>query len=168
MSFLGKLLNKAMLSDLNDAMANLGFLADAEEQISKFYGLCAGAMPKEADLWNSLAGQELQHAENARKMLGRITGNPEAYKPGVSFSTVTIRMFAAGMQSLAERIQKKQIPYGELFAIALEIEDSVVEVNYGKIVKTEDAIFNMLARQNDSESVEHKSAIFSQMNAAVI
>ena len=58
-----------------------------------------------------------------------------------------------------------KISRAQLFAIALEIEDSAVELSYGQIVKTEDPIFNMLARQNDSESANHKSAIASKLNA---
>jgi len=166
MSFLGRLLNQDNLQDLQHVMTNLGFLADAEAQISAFYRLCAGAMPEDADLWNQLADQEIQHSENANKMVARIARDPKLYKPGVSFSTVTARMFAVEMQRLVEQIDNGQIPRDQLLAIALEIENSAVEVSYGSIVKTEDAIFNMLARQNDSQSAEHKAAIWARMNAA--
>jgi rubrerythrin len=166
MSFLSKLINRDALSGLQDVIANLGLLADAEEQISEFYRLCANAMPEEADFWGFLADQEIQHAENARKMLERIALNPQAFKPGMSFSTVKIRMFVFEIQRLVERMRGTGIPTAELFAIALEIENSAVEANYGLIVKTEDGIFNMLARRNDKESLEHKSSVISRMNAA--
>ena len=111
-----------------------------------------------------LADQELQHADKIRQMLGRIARNPEFYRPGISFSTVTIRMFAVEMQSLVEQMHRGRISPDRLFAIALEIEGSAVELSYGKLAKTEDAMYNMLAHQIDSESAEHKAAIASKMN----
>jgi hypothetical protein len=114
-----------------------------------------------------MADQEFHHAENAKRMRERITKSPEAYKPGISFSTVTIRMFAVEMQSLAERMRANQISDKDLFSVALEIEDSLIEVNYCKIAITEDGIFNMMARQNDNESYAHRTALFSRISASV-
>jgi hypothetical protein len=164
MGFLGKLLGKDSSLKLKDVMINLELLADAEAQISDFYRLCAGAMPKEKDLWNHLADQELEHSDTVMKMLGRIAGKPTLYNPGISFSTVTIRMFDVEIHHLVEQMDQGCISPEKLFSIALEIENSAVELNYSKLVKTDDAIFNMLAHRVDNESAEHKSAITSKMN----
>jgi hypothetical protein len=164
MSFVSKLLNRDEVSDLQEVLINLEFLADAEARISEFYGLCAVTTPQEADFWNALAKQESKHAENVRAMIERINKEPRLYKPDTSFSTVTIRLFAVEMQTLTEALNEGRISSGDLFPIALEIENSTVEVCYGKMVKTEDGIFNMLARHNDEESAMHKSSILSKIN----
>jgi hypothetical protein len=163
MGFLGKLLGKDSSLELKDVMMNLELLADAEAQIADFYRLCAGAMPKERDLWNHLADQELEHSNIVMKMLGRIAGEPTHYNPGISFNTVTIRLFDVEMQRLVEQMNQGRISSEKLFSIALEIENSAVELSYATLVKTDDAIYNMLARQVDTESAEHKSAITSKM-----
>ena len=168
MSFWRRLLNKDAPRDLDEVVVNLGFLADAEERIAEFYRACSDAMPKEAELWNSLAEQEVQHADNARKMIERITRAPSQFKPGIACSTVTIRMFAMEMQGLLERMREGKIPQNELFSVALEIESSAIEIGYCKLAKTQDGIFNMLARQNDNESTKHKSEISSRMTAVSI
>ena len=162
MSFLGKLLGRNPLSDLKEAVINLGFLADAEMDISRFYRQCTDGIEKDREFWNSLADEELVHAENARKMIELITRYPTLYKPGISFVTTTIRMFSLEMQSLAERMSKGQISSDDLFAIALEIEDSAIEISYGKIIKTEDRLYNSLAYQNDHESAKHKARIVAR------
>jgi len=167
MTFLSKLLGKSSLQEMQEVIINLELLSDAETQISEFYGLCAGVMEREKGFWNHLAGQELQHADKGRQMLGRINQNPERFRPGIFLSTVTIRMFDVEMQSLVEQMKQGRIPPDKLFEIASEIEDSVVEISYGKLARTEDAVFNMLAHQIDAESAEHKSAIASRMNPAL-
>jgi len=83
------------------------------------------------------------------KMLGRIAGDPALYKPGISFSTVTIRMFDVEIQRLVEQMNQGRISPEELFSIALEIENSAVELSYGTLVKTDDAIYNVLSHRVD-------------------
>ena len=159
MAFLEKLLNKDTLRNLEDVLTNLEYLADAEAQISVFYKLCGVAMTKEQNLWNSLSDQELRHADTVKKMIAMIKQKPKLYKPGISFSTMTIRLFDVEMQRLVEQMNAGRISAEKLFAIALEIEDSAVEMSYSRMVKTEDQKFLSLARQIDNESAEHKSAI---------
>jgi hypothetical protein len=168
MSFLSGLLKRETMHDLQEVLVNLEFLTDAEERISEFYRLCATAAPKEAEFWNDLADQELKHAENVRGMIKRITRDPKQFKPATSFSTVTIRLFIVEMQGLTERLNAGHIPHDELFPIALEIENSIVEICYGQIVKTEDGIFNMLARHNDNESAMHRSSILSKIGSPLL
>jgi hypothetical protein len=166
MTFWGEVLNKFKLHALKDVLVNLEFLADAEAQISEFYRQCAKAMATEQDLWNSLADQETQHSEIVWRLHALIAREPKLYSPGLSFSTVSIRMFAVEMQSLVEKINQGNISADRLFTTAIEIEDSVIELCYGEIVTTSDESYNELARQLDRESAEHKSAITLRMNAA--
>jgi hypothetical protein len=162
MSFLGKLVGRDSLRDLEEAATNLGFLSDAEMGISKFYRQCAETIVKDKDFWNSLADEEVMHAESARKMAELITRHPTLYKPGTSFVTSTIRMFSLEMQNLAERMSKGQISSDELFAIALEIEDSAMEISYSKIIRSEEKLYISLAQQIDSGSASHKARILSR------
>jgi hypothetical protein len=97
------------------------------------------------------------------KLLGKDSRSSSNYNPGISFGTVTIRMFGVEMQHLVEQMNQGRISPEKSFSIALETENSAVEMNYGKLVKTDDAIYNMLARRVDNESAEHKSAITSKM-----
>ena len=164
MTFWGELLNKYKLNALSDVLINLEFLADAEAGISEFYRLCAGAMAKHADLWNSLADEEAVHSQIVRKMNSLITKEPKLYSPGMSFSTVNIRLFAVEMQGLQERLSSGKLSPDKIFATALEIEDSIVELCYGKMVETKDKNYSLLAHRLDSDSAEHKKAISSRMN----
>jgi hypothetical protein len=166
MTFLGRLLGRDRVDSLKDVVINLELLADAEAKISDFYRECANAMPDETELWNHLAGQELQHSAVAQNLLERIAKEPALYKTGTSFSTVAIRMFAMELQRLVEQMKDGRIPADRLYAIALEIENSAVEMSYGKLVKTGDAIFNSLADRIDAESAEHRSAISAKMESA--
>lgn len=164
MSFWGKLRGKDSLDELQDVLINLEFLVDAETQISRFYRLCAEGMEKEKALWSSLADAEMQHADYVGSMIERIRKQPDLYRPGRSFSTVNVRMFSMEMQRLVEEVNAGRKSREELFSAALEIEDSLVEIGYGGMVQTEDAVLKSLAHLLDSESIEHKASISAKMS----
>lgn len=163
MTFLDKLLGKDALAEIRDVIINLELLAEAEAQIAAFYRLCAGRMPQDGILWNSLADAEVQHSENIHKMISMIHKDRARYAPGISFSTVAIRLFAVEMENLADRMQKGRIPAAQLFPIALDIENSVIEARYSTIVKTSDAAFNALACSIDRESAEHSATLAARI-----
>lgn len=167
MTFWGGLLGKDNLSELDDVIVNLEFLAEAEEQISALYRLFAGKMPKELDLWNSLADAEMQHVENIGRLIDLIHNNPHHYKPGVSFNTVAIRMFIVEMQSLQEQVSNGHLSCGDFFEVALKIENSAIEIGYGKIARTKEARFNAIACLIDQESADHRSTISARMSATL-
>ena len=142
-----------------DIINNLKLLAEAETNISVFYNLCALAAGPEADLWAHIAAEELGHAENLKRMAALVAEKPELYAPGYSFKPASIRLFSLHVQNLVEEMETGKIPREKLHSIALEIENSAVELNVGKIVETENEEYNRLARQIDSESQDHRRAI---------
>jgi hypothetical protein len=164
MTFLGKLLSKVNISKLSDVLINLELLAGAEAQISEYYALCANAMEKEKDFWRTLSYEESNHSESIEHMVDLINMQPDLYKPGISFNTVTIRLFVVEIQRLSEQMNAGQIAVDELYKIAFQIEDSVVELSYSTMVKTKDVIFNEIANRIDRESAAHKSALSSRMH----
>jgi hypothetical protein len=142
-----------------DIIDNLRLLAEAETNISVFYNLCALAAETEADLWTHIAAEELGHAENLKRMSALVAKEPELYAPGYSFNPASIRLFSLYVQNLVEEMEAGKIPLEKLHSIALEIENSAVELNVSKIVETANEEYNRLARQIDSESQDHRKAI---------
>jgi hypothetical protein len=144
----------------------LKLLAGAETNISVFYTLCAEAREGEADLWRPMAEAELGHAANLKKMASLIAEEPELYAPGYSFNATSIRLFSLHVQNLVEEMKAGKIPREKLFPLALEIENSAVELNVGKIVETAKEEYNKLALQIDSESQDHRKALSLKSGSA--
>jgi hypothetical protein len=74
-------------------------------------------------------------------------------------------LFAVEIERLIEQMNAGQVPSGELLAIAFQIEESAVELSYSTIAKTDDSVFNMLAKRVDNQSAEHKSKIAARLSA---
>jgi hypothetical protein len=145
---------------IDDIIFNLGLLAESEAGISEFYGLCAGAAAAdEKKFWKQMSESELRHQENIKKMITMIEKKPEDYKPGVSFSPASIRAFSLQVRGMVEDLKAGKIPSDKLYSVADEIENSIVEMDYSKIVKTDNAEFNKLVQEIDAESRDHRESV---------
>jgi hypothetical protein len=150
---------KKLSPEIRDIIDNLKLLAAAETNISVFYKLCAEASASESDLWTAMSEAEVGHARNLRKMSALIAEAPDLYTPGYSFNPTSIRLFSLHVETLVGEMKAGKIPLEKLFPIALDIENSAVELNVVKIVDTTNEEYNELARQIDSESEGHRAAV---------
>lgn len=141
---------------MQDVLDNLSLMEEAEKSVSEFYLLCADSFPENKDFWLSMAASELRHAENVRKMSALIGKDPKKYHPGYAFQPATIRAFGLYLDGLVEKLRSGEIPRDQILSVASDIEDSAVELHYGDIVETRVDEFNLLAREIDSETEEHK------------
>jgi rubrerythrin len=148
-----------------DIIYNLKLLAESEAEVAEFYGLCAKALVDEKDFWEQLSKSELRHQENIKKMIALIKKSPEDYKPGVSFSPASIRALRLRTGSLVQSIKAGTTPVEKLYSVADEIENSVVELEYSRIVKTDNAEFNKLVQEIATESQEHRDSVKAKIAA---
>lgn len=152
--------NKATIQDVID---NLRLISKGERHVSEFYHLCGDVFADEKDFWHTLAASELTHAEAALGMADLVAKEPGKYKPGRSFNAVSIRLFGLHLSDLVERMRAGKIQKNELLSVAVDIESSVVELNYGEIVETDVPAYRALARQLGEETGEHKQAFEKRM-----
>jgi hypothetical protein len=144
---------------IGDVVDNLRHLAECELAVSDFYKLCGEAMKDESDFWAELADAEALHADHIKKMLRFIEASPEEYSPGHTYSPASIRTFRLQMDGLLDSLKAGRTPTDRLFAIATEIENSAVELNFVEIVKTGNAEYNALARQIAKDCQAHRDSL---------
>ncbi len=150
-------------ASMQDVIDNLRLLSKGEKQISEFYQLCGNVLADEKDFWHDLAASEREHAEVALKMADLVAKEPGKYKPGRSFDVVSIRLFGLHVDGLVASMRAGKIKKDELLSLAADIEISVVEMNYGDIVKTDVPEFRALARKLAEDTREHRQTFEKKM-----
>ena len=148
---------------IQDVIENLRLLSKGEKQISEFYQLCGDVFAEEKEFWHSVAASERYHAGVALAMADLVEKEPRKYKPGHSFSAVSIRLFGLHLDSLVANMREGKIGKDELLPLAADIESSVVELNYGDIVETNVPEYRELARKLEEETGEHRQAFEDRM-----
>ena len=151
------------MADIHEVIENLKLISEGEGDISEFYRLCGDVFADEKDFWHDLAASERTHAEAALRMADLIAEEPGKYKPGLSFHAVSIRLFSLHLSDLVESMRAGKINKNELLSMAVDIEDSVVELNYGDMIETAVPEYRTLARRLAEETGEHRHKLEKRM-----
>ncbi len=150
---------------IQDVIENLRLLSKGERDIAEFYALCGELFTAERDFWHGLAASERGHAETALSMAALIEKEPGKYKPGRSFSVELVRLFRLHVQCLAKRMREGSIRKDELLSVAADIENSVLEMNYGGLVETSVPEYHTMVHLLKEETEGHSQELERRMMA---
>jgi hypothetical protein len=89
-------------------------------------------------------------------MADLVAKEPGKYRPGRAFNAASIRLFGLHLNDLVERMRAGKIKKNELLSLAVDIESSVVELNYREIVETDVPAYRALSRRLEEETGEHR------------
>ncbi|MBI5102345.1 MAG: hypothetical protein HZB33_10985 [Nitrospirae bacterium] len=164
MQLLRKILNAGkaraeMDASIQDVIDNLRLISKGERDVGEFYRLCGEVLTDDKEFWIKMAASERAHAEIALRMAALVETEPFKYRPGRAFSAVLIRLFGLHLSNLVESMRAGEIKKDELLTLAADIENSVVELNYGEIVETEVPEFLAMARLLEEETGAHRQSI---------
>jgi hypothetical protein len=150
--------------DLKGILEVLKSMEELEVAVADLYGTCAGYCSEDMDFWRALAGAEMKHAENIRKMIAIISKKPENFQKGRPFNVFATRTTISGIRNNIEKITKEQITKTGVWFIARDLEQSLMEQRYSDIVKTDDIEFLTLVREIGTETVAHKNELDRQIS----
>lgn len=133
--------------------------------LSDFYQHCADRWTEDQELWDNLVLAEIRHADNIKKMKDIIIKKQEGFAIGRPFNLIALNTAAAGLKDNTRRLTLGELSREKTLFIAKDIEQSVLESNYGEIVKTADVEYNTLMKAILSQTHEHKKIILEKISA---
>jgi len=118
------------MSSLAKKQSELSLLAEHEKTIAELYRIYAQTFPDLADLWNTLAEEEIEHASWIQAFAGQVeTG--EAALIGCRFNPDAI---SRAIEYLKGRILAAPLePLYHAFATSLDIETALLESKYYEV-----------------------------------
>lgn len=144
---------------LQDLLGIMKMMADNERLIGSFYQSCAETWEQDRTFWLNIAAEEEKHARNIERMVQIISLKPEQFQIGRLFNTVAIQTVMAGIKGQLKRLKEKQMTRKQAIFVARDIESSLIEKNYGEIVKTRDIEYLTLMKEVTGETEKHKESI---------
>jgi len=143
---------------LKDLLGVMEIMAANERLIGSFYQSCAETWEQDRIFWLTIAAEE----ENTRKY----SEDGTDYKPKAGtisdwtfFNMAAIQTVMAGIRGHLKRLKEKQMTRGQAIFVARDIESSLIEKNYGEIVKTGDIEYLTLMKEVTEETEKHKESI---------
>jgi len=101
-------------------------LAKNEEAVSQLYSAYADRFPEYRDFWSDLAVEEIDHANELRKLCG-IAGEGSLHIREGRFNTTAIGNFSSYVKRESEPDRVKSSSLINALSVALSIEESMIE-----------------------------------------
>lgn len=143
-------------NDIQDAIQMLAKMAELEIAVSRFYSACGERWDVENSVWSKLASMEIQHAVHIRKIADLIRKKPGKFTV-VRFVNVSgMDAIVSRLKDQTKRVAANLIPQNDAVRIAVDTEDSLLEMLFTKIFETGDAEYQDLMSRIVSETVDHR------------
>ncbi|MGE5361013.1 MAG: hypothetical protein ACM3NQ_18500 [Bacteroidales bacterium] len=110
-------------------------LVENERGIGQLYELFAAAFPDDAPLWSALGQEEQQHAEWIRQAVEAMPADTRQ-QPVPAIRSQAIGSMMAYVASVRERCRRKELSRLNAFALARDIENSLLEGRLLESLKT--------------------------------
>lgn len=153
--------------NLKSTLEVLRALAEVETAVAELYKEAASAWPEDKEFWSKLEAEERKHAFNMTRMLELVSKTPDSFFPGRTFTLIAIRTILSGLQAHRKRVAAGEMPRRSMFAIAQDIELSLIESKCTEILRTEMPEYVSLAKGILEDTRRHKSAIDERVRTLV-
>ena len=94
-----------------------------------------------------------------------LSERPETFQRGRPFKIAAIETSIAGTQWDIQRLNHRELTKQNALFIARDLEQSILERNYGEILKSDDMEFRTLMREILSETLQHRKFLDEQIAA---
>ena len=134
-------------------------MADFELATAELYRTCSQVWNLDKEFWVDMQQAELKHSKNINRMTDIVCSKPGDFTPGRVFTPAAVQTSIAGIKGNIQRLLKREIARKNMFFIARDIEQSMLERNYSEIVKTSDSEFKSLVNEILSDTVSHREQL---------
>jgi hypothetical protein len=134
-------------------------MADFEMATAELYQTCSQVWDLDKEFWVDMQQAELKHSKNINRMADIVCSKPGDFTPGHVFTPAAVQTSIAGVKGNIQRLLKKEIARKNMFFIARDIEQSMLERSYAEIVKTTDSEFKSLVNEILSDTVSHREQL---------
>jgi hypothetical protein len=134
-------------------------LADFELAAAELYRTCSQVWEVDKVFWVDMEHAELRHSANIKRMTDIVSAKPGNFIPGHVFAPAAVQTSISGIKGNIQRLAKREIARRNMFFIARDLEQSMLEKNYAEIVKTNDAEYQSLVSEILSDTVSHREQL---------
>ena len=127
-----------------------------ELKVGELYEACALQWPEDAPFWLDVARQEAGHARAIESMVSLIAQNPAHFLPAKAIKVAAVETIIAGIERNTDHVRNGRLLKNNVMAIAVDIENSVMEKKFFEMIRTADPVFLQLSYDIMAQTREHK------------
>lgn len=128
-----------------------------ELALAELYQACSEQFPQDKNFWLAIRHQEELHAKLIKQLAGLVESHPEEFNFGRPFNSVAIKTTLSSVKNYTESVRKGMLERKRALYMARDIENSVLEANYGEIVSTDNIEFKKIIDRIKHDTLTHKN-----------
>lgn len=138
-------------------------LAKNEEAVAWLYSAYADRFPGYKDFWSGLAVEEIDHADELRKLC-EIAGRGSLYIKEGRFNTTAIGNFSSYLERESEPDRVKASSLVNALSVALSIEESMIEHKFFDVFEADSAELKHVLLKLANETKRHLEQLRQMWN----
>lgn len=147
--------------DLQSTLKVLNDMAALELALAALYKTCGETFSEDQHFWAVISRQEEIHAQALGTMAELVSQEPQEFEFGSAFSSNKIAHIRLIIDNYSDQVRNKEIARNKALIIARDIENSVLEANYCRFLKTSNARFMAVMDTLEKDTATHKN-MFAQ------
>jgi len=145
----------------------LKIMKETELWAAKYYDNCLLLCPEnEKDFFSKLTAEENKHFNYLSAITTSFLKNPDHFELNEAFDTVSAKKVISLIKDGIRRIQNWDIKYEELLKIADELESSMIEHDYDKVLNIEQQEHLNLMNEIFKDTLRHRKLIEEKIQKA--
>jgi hypothetical protein len=148
-----------------DVWGMIELLKEAETGAAALYRSCARAFPEDAELWNRLMREELQHAEYIERAGELIESDPESCRADREFNARAVREFIRGTREARQAVETGSMGRRQALQIAYEMEESYIEREFAGALFCDSPALVQLHKGIVKETMAHRHLLRDALDA---
>ena len=150
--------------NLQATMTLLDSMQDCELAISELYRVFSiNCKSENREFWRLLNSQELIHAELVTKMMDLVAKTPDKYFPGRELKPMAIKLIISSVKTTIEDVKNRKLLDNNMFFIARDLENSLIENKYNEVLKSEIAEYKALVDRIAQETIVHRKMLLAKI-----
>lgn len=145
-----------MARTIQDVFQVMGDMVSLELALAELYQACSEQFPEDQNFWLAIKHQEELHAKLIQQLADLISSRPQEFKYGRPFNSVAIKTTLSSIKTYTESVRKGLLERKRALFMARDIENSVLEANYGEIVSTDNVEFQKILERVTKDTAAHK------------
>lgn len=152
-------------ADAETVVEVLSHLSKLETALSELYQECAKTWQETADLWESISQEEIEHAQYLDQIAEIVQQQPNCFLLQRSFSVPAITTFTAAINRRVEMVRARTMSLRDALGVALDFENSVLEMRFIDYLRFKDATHNNLVRTIEAQTRTHRQKLMQVVQA---
>ena len=146
-------------------MTLLDSMKNCELAVSELYRVFSiNCSSENREFWRLLTSQETTHAELITKVMDLVAKTPDKYFPGRELKPMAIKLMISSVKTTIEEVKNGKLLNNNMFFIARDFENSLIENKYNEVLKSEIAEYKSTMERIVKETTVHRKMLLAKIS----